>query len=254
MRSKKQDRLGEEGINYQGNVMRIIEYNNTKDIVVEFQDDYKAHVHTAYREFQSGSVKNPYYTEVYHIGMIGNKYNSQTPEYKLWSTVLMRCFDQEFKKREPTYTDVTCCDEWLLFENFYEWLHSQPNFDKWLNNKEWAIDKDILFKGNKIYSPETCCLVPRSVNSLFIKRTRYRGELPIGVIQHYNKFRARCENTLIGKRVHLGLYNTSQEAFDAYKQYKENLIKDVAQIEFDQNNITKQCYHAMMNYIVEITD
>ena len=254
MYSKRQYRLGEESINYQGSAMKVVEYKNTNNIIVEFQDNYKACVHTAYQEFQSGRVRNPYYKEIYKVGMIGNKYSAKTPEYKLWYSILTRCFDEKYKDREPTYNDVTCCEEWLLFENFYEWLHSQPNFDKWLNNEGWAIDKDILIKGNKIYSPETCCLVPRSVNSLFIKRTRYRGELPIGVIQYYNKFRARCENTLIGKRIHLGLYNTSQEAFCAYKQYKENLIKDVARIEFDHGNITEKCYDAMMNYIVEITD
>ena len=254
MYSKRQYRLGEESINYQGNVMKIVEYKNTNNIIVEFQDNYKTRVHTAYREFQNGRVRNPYYKEIYNVGMIGSKYSAKTPEYKLWYSILTRCFDEKYKDREPTYNDATCCEEWLLFENFYEWLHSQPNFDKWLHNEGWAIDKDILIKGNKMYSPVTCCLVPRSVNSLFIKRTRYRGELPIGVIQYCNKFRARCENTLIGKRVHLGLYNTSQEAFDAYKQYKESLIKDIAQIELDQGNITKQCYNAMMNYIVEITD
>lgn len=40
------DRLGQEKLNNQGSLMKIVEYNNSSDIVVEFQDDYKARVST----------------------------------------------------------------------------------------------------------------------------------------------------------------------------------------------------------------
>ena len=50
------------------------------------------------------------------------------------------------------------------------------------------------------------------------------------------------------------MYATPEEAFFAYKTYKEKLIKQIAQIEFDKDNITKTCYDAMMKYKVEITD
>lgn len=44
------------------------------------------------------------------------------------------------------------------------------------------------------------------------------------------------------------------EAFEAYKIYKELIIKQVAKEEFDIGNITKKCYDAMIHYEVEITD
>ena len=120
--------------------MKIIEYNNANDIVVEFQDAYKAVVHGAYREFKKGKIKNPYFPEVYKKGMIGQKYktrenNSEIKEYKIWHSMLQRCFDKKTKEKHKYYSSVTCCEEWLLYENFYEWLHSQENFDKWLNGK-----------------------------------------------------------------------------------------------------------------------
>jgi hypothetical protein len=151
---------------------------------------------------------------------------------------------------------VACCDEWFLYDNFYEWLHSQENFEKWLNNDNWAVDKDILIKGNKIYSPETCCLVPMSINSLFVKTEKTRGDYPVGVNydKSSNKYRAQCNNLLTGKRKHLGLFKTPEEAFKAYKIYKENVIKQIAKIEYMSGNITKECYEAMMNYEVEIDD
>ena len=116
------------------------------------------------------------------------------------------------------------------------------------------LDKDILSKENKIYSPETCCLVPRIVNSLFIKRTRDRGSLPIGVTKHGERYRAKCNDPLSNVRKHVGVFDTPELAFNAYKKYKEALIKKVAQIEYDNGTITKECYDAMMRYKVEITD
>lgn len=258
--NKREERLGEERLNSQGDLMRIVKYNNSSDMIVEFQDEYKAKVHAAYGDFKKGIVKNPYHKEAYGFGMIGIKYSSKvngklTKEYNTWLSLLQRCYDEKYKNKHPTYKNVTCCDEWLLYENFYEWLHSQENFDKWLNGKRWAVDKDILVKGNKVYSPETCCLVPHIVNGLFAKSDAKRGNLPIGVSKFRNGFQAQCKDPFAyNKRKHLGVYLTIEAAFYAYKQYKENVVRQVAHIEFDDGNITKQCYESMMNYEVEITD
>lgn len=250
-------KTGEQKLNNQGCLMKIIEYNNARSIVVEFQDKYKARVHTAYSCFTSGGVRNPYYPSVYNIGIIGNKYkirnnNQITKEYQVWNSMLQRCYDPKLKEKNPTYKNVTCCDEWLLYENFYNWLHSQENFEQWLNGNRWDLDKDILIKGNKVYSPEACCLVPHNINVLFTKRNT--GEFPIGVAKHKNRFRAFCDNQFMNKRVYLGSYVTPEEAFRAYKQYKENHIKQVAQNEYNKGTITKKCYEAIMSYEVEITD
>lgn len=258
----KIERLGEEHYNKQGCLMRIVEYVGNDDITVEFQDEYKAKVHTTYCNFQKGGVKNPYYPSVYGVGMIGEKYlcsdsNSEkwhTKEYEVWKNVLQRCFYEKKKKTLPTYQKATCCEDWLLYDNFYEWLHSQENFDRWLNGDKWAIDKDIIIKGNKLYSPDTCCLVPNNVNVLFTKRDNYRGNLPIGVKRNTRGFQANCENQLLGHRQYLGTYSTPDKAFNVYKEYKEGLIKQVAQEEYVQGNITKECYEAMLRYEVEITD
>lgn len=41
MESKSNQRIGEIKVNTFGSKMKIIEYNNAKDIVVEFEDGYK---------------------------------------------------------------------------------------------------------------------------------------------------------------------------------------------------------------------
>lgn len=150
---------------------------------------------------------------------------------------------------------MTCCEEWLLFENFYEWLHEQDNFDKWFNNKMWALDKDILVKKNKIYSPDRCCLVPQRLNSLFVKGDAVRGSLPIGVEKVHDKFRSsQVHNIITGKTKRSCSFDTIEEAFEAYKTYKEDVIRQVAEAEYSKDNITKACYEAMMNYKIEIDD
>ena len=255
----KKDRTGETNINNQGCPMTIIEYIDYKNIIVEFDDEYKTKVKSQYCNFKSGSVKNPYYPTIYGVGITGDKYPLSvdcelTREYVLWHSMLCRCFDERFKIAQPAYKNVTCCDEWLNFENFYEWLHKQENFDKWYQGRWWALDKDIIVKNNDTYSPETCCLVPQNVNCLFLKRKSDRGNFPIGVHKSGNGFLASCSNPFTGQNERLGKCQTPELAFQLYKPYKEDIIKRVAQIEYDKANITKQCYEAMMSYQVEIND
>lgn len=120
------------------------------------------------------------------------------------------------------------------------------------------LDKDILNKGNKIYSPENCIFVPERINTLFTKRDKLRGEYAIGVSYYkYNrKFLVRCniynfeENK--SKGIHLGYYDTPQQAFEVYKQFKEQHIKEVA--EYYKGKIPKKLYDAMYRYEVDIND
>lgn len=252
--------LNEERLNQNGCPMKIVEYIDNRNIVVEFQDEHKAKVKTSYGNFKRGIVRNPYYPAVYGAGISGNKYpiivdGKPSKEYSIWRSIIGRCCDEKIKKKQPTYQDVTCCDEWLLYDNFYEWLHKQPNFDKWYDGERWAVDKDIFIKRNKVYSPETCCLVPQNVNCLFLKRESERGKYPIGVRYTESGFNAKCHNPFTNKGEDLGNYFTPENAFYlGYKPYKERIIKQVAQIEFDKGNITEACYKAMMNYEVEIDD
>jgi hypothetical protein len=238
----KNQRIGTIVDNISGFKMECIEYRNSMDVDVRFLESGKIVQNVQWNNFVRGKVKD---------GYVDSSYKK---EYGTWCGILTRCLDSQYKEQKPTYRDVLCCDEWLLFENFYEWLHSQPNFDKWKDLKWSAIDKDILIKGNKVYSPETCCLVPVNVNNLFVKHDALRGECPIGVFVEGDKYVAQCTNSIIGKSIRIGLYDSAIEAFEAYKKYKENLIKEIADIEYKNGTITKKCRDAMYSYIVEIDD
>ena len=168
---KRIDRIGEEKLNNQGYLMRIIEYNSATDILIEFDGEYNGRLKTWYTNFQNGTIKNLFAPSVYEMGIIGNEYpvsiNSKiTKEYNAWYSMLKRCFDEKYKNKYPAYKYVTCCEDFLYYSKFYEWLHNQPNFNKWIIEENWNVDKDILIKGNKIYSQETCCLVSNEVTSI----------------------------------------------------------------------------------------
>lgn len=119
------------------------------------------------------------------------------------------------------------------------------------------LDKDILIKGNKIYSPDTCIFVPQRINKLFTKCDKNRGNSVIGT--HHdknNKYQANCRlvnpKTGKSKNKYLGIYDTELEAFEVYKYYKEKNIKEVA--DYFKEQIPQKLYDALYNYEVEIDD
>ena len=258
---KSIDRIGEENYNNFGTLMKIIEYKKYSDIVVEFQDEHKEKVHTQYNNFEKGNVKNPYDKTVYGVGYIGigkykiSKNGKNTKAYEIWNTMLKRCYDPYHINRYPTYKDCFVCEEWHNFQNFAKWW--EDNIYN-CNNERMHLDKDILNKGNKIYSPETCILVPERINKLFCKSNASRGKYPIGVcyIEDRNKLRVVCNTYEDKKRKDkfLGYYppNKPFQAFACYKQFKEQYIKQVADEYKDL--IPEKLYKAMYGYQVEIND
>lgn len=109
--------------------------------------------------------------------------------YKVWQGMLRRCYDTKYQDNQPTYVDCTVCEEWLTFSNFRKWMEQQDWQGKYL-------DKDLLVRSNKIYSPTTCVFVDRMTNNFIIDGGAARGEWPIGVtfIKQHGKFQAKCCN------------------------------------------------------------
>ena len=166
--------------------------------------------------------------------------------YAKWKSMLQRCYSEKYVNRRKCYVGCSVCDEWLRFSNFKRW------FDK--NYVEgYYLDKDILVNGNKVYSPETCCFVPHEINELIETRKNKTNKFYQCVeISKNGKFRARIKR--YGRREYLGTFNTPEEAFYAYKEAKEEYIKEVATKYYNDGKIARNVYEALMNYKVEITD
>ena len=267
---QKIDRTGEVGVSNEGCIMKIAEYDNANDIIVEFQDEHKYRLHTRYGRFKNGECKNPFFPSVYGHGYLGIDKEGNVPntaelkdgkcvatwEYNKWMHILQRCFDNKYKEKYPTYKDVTCCDRWLCFANFLEDFEILKNEHNWNKDEILSLDKDILHKSNKLYSLENCILVPDYINSLFVKSDAVRGNYPIGVSYHKKnkKYQARCR--INGKLKSLGYYSTPLEAFNVYKIAKEQEIKRIAEECVSKGYITQESrlYNSMMGYQVKIDD
>lgn len=245
------ERLGETRINTMGSKMTIIDYKNCDNITVEFENGYITK--TIYRNFVKGSVRNPYDKTIYGVGCIGKgNYKATikgkaTKEYVTWASMFERCYSLKYQQREPTYKGCKICDKWMNFQEFGKWF-SENYYE--IDEQKMHIDKDILIKGNKIYSPLTCVFVPQDINKLFTKADSIRNDLPIGVSAYGLKYRTQYRNKNIVKT--LGYFNTPYEAFLVYKKYKEKLIKETA--DKYRNKIPEKLYNAMMNYEVSEED
>jgi len=169
-------------------------------------------------------------------------------EYKLWQGMLERCFSEKCKQKCPTYEGVTCSKEWLSMTKFIEDVSQMKGFGL----IGWALDKDILQKGNKLYSKDTCCFVPQEVNNLLIKRDNYRGEYPVGVDFHKVSGKFRASLAINGKQKNLGYFTIPEEAFQVYKLAKEAQIKVVAHKW--KHLLDERVFQALMAYEVSIDD
>ena len=170
----------------------------------------------------------------------------KTNAYVVWCEMLKRCYSEKYHKKKPTYKGCSVCEEWLLFSNFKRWFD-----ENYVDG--YVLDKDILVKGNKVYSPDTCCFVPKGLNSLLTNRKNHRGKYPVGV------FKNNCGVFLAilsvnGKQRTVARCKSQEEAFYAYKQAKEKHIQEVAIEYYSQGKITERVYNALINYRVEITD
>ena len=204
---------------------------------------------------RDGSVVDLLAKTNYGVGYIGYGYNSKCKEdqklFKTWSGVLQRCYDPLWKGRHKSYEQANCSGYFLCASDFVAWCKSQIGYNSVDDfGKTFALDKDILIKGNTRYSPRTCVFVPQEINNLILSNRKVRGDLPIGVTKGGDRFKARF--SVNNEEVWLGYYNTELEAFQAYKEAKEQHIKDVANKW--KGKVDPRVYEALMNWTIEITD
>lgn len=229
---------------------KIVKYNDAKDVEIQFlKTGFEMVVQLG--SIRNGDVKDPYSPSVFGVGIIGAKYpitinGVKTKEYVLWKGMLQRCYSDT---QYSTYEGCKCSENFKSYEYFYEWCNEQIGS----GNEGWHLDKDLLIKGNKIYSENTSIFLPQEINSLLIKSTATRGKHLIGVYwSNTNKAFVAQVRKNKGKQEWLGCFNTEIEAFNAYKQAKESFIKE--QAEKWKSQIDERVYKALMNYEVSIDD
>ena len=251
---QRRERIGMRNIMNCGYEAEIVEYENSRNIKVKFLETGEI-VKTTMTRFRMGGVKSHFHPYLCGVGIVGTEKTrdgngKSLGSYMCWANMIRRCYDKKEWDRHPTYKNCEVCEEWHDYSNFKKWYNE--NFYQ-IKGQRMELDKDILIKGNKIYSPSFCCFVPQEINTLFIKSNSIRGQYPIGV--HYsksnNKYIAQLKDGN-SNNIILGKFDTPTEAFYEYKKAKELYIKKIADKYKDE--IPKKLYDAIYKYEVEITD
>lgn len=191
---------------------------------------------------------------VYGVGYLGSNLELKStydgkdcPIYQRWRMMIRRCYSEKFHQRCPTYIGCYVSDD---FKDYSKWREWYDNYQ--YKHDGWQLDKDLIIKGNKVYSAITCVFLPREINTVLLKRDKTRGEYLIGVC--YNKRNENFEVAMskYGKTVNLGYYDNEYDAYLAYKEAKESYLKELADKYKDL--LDPRAYEALYNYTVDIDD
>lgn len=123
----------------------------------------------------------------------------------LWNNVKERCtINGATQKREPTY--IGCTNKFTDFQDFTNWHVKQVGY-----GLGYQLDADILNKGGKVYSKETCLLIPSALNK-FLQTYKGKGNCwPQGVFLHApnDNLNVRITTREYGD-LHLGVFQFSE--------------------------------------------
>lgn len=215
--------------NGRGNVATVVGYENSNKVSVIFAPDLHIHDFTA-QNLRDGKFFDRYEPSVMGVGFVGiGSYTMKTHPIvdSAWRAMLKRCYSDEVQKVSKSYRGCSVHPDWHNFQVFAEWYTKQEGY-----GLGFDLDKDLIVKGNKVYSEWTCCLLPREINSLLQLKESDR-QLPYGISVKRGKYEVRAK--LGGKTVWLGSFSYIGDAEDRYIQSKREYCKKL--IEKWQGNL-----------------
>ena len=236
--------------------VEVLEYINSKEVVIKFLNTGYA-TKEWFNSVKSGEVRDKSLPSECGVGFVDIEGAApkgiMTPEYRLWNAMLNRCYNNTVNDKFLTYKDCSVSEDFKYLSKFKDWCRQQIGFNqKDIKGKSFSLDKDILVRGNKVYSAENCAFVPQEINSLVISGKSYRGLLPQGVGLSSNKKRYRARVSMGGKYYDQGTFDTPEGAFMKYKEVKEVYIKEVADKYKDV--IDPRVYEALYAWTINIDD
>lgn len=180
-------------------------------------------------------------TPLFGVGINDLRGYQNTVLYNTWRKMLERCYSEKYRLKKPTYKECSVCTEWHRLSNFKIWFVD--------NYKEgYHLDKDILGKNSKIYSPNTCSFIPPEINTLLLNNASRRGAYPVGVSFDKKRKRYVAQINSFGNNKKIGYFEDTGTAFLAYKKEKESYVKYVAKEYYLQGKIDWKVYSALTNY------
>lgn len=229
--------------------LTVLEYVKAIEILVQHNDEYGHKMWTRADFIRKGSVRNPFDKHENGYSFTGYGYcHTINPKlraiiYSLWRGVVQRTLSNTYskKRKRNVYEQATLCEEWYNFQVFCKFVCENNYY-----NVGYQLDKDLLVRGNKHYSPKTCCFLPLELNGSICSDFENSNGLPLGVNRKYDYYEAAIGYK--GKRKRLGKYKTTEEASAAYVIAKESYVKELA-LEW-KDKIEPRAFEALMNWTV----
>jgi len=212
-----------------GGSATVINYINSGKILVQHNDNYKHQQFVRACNLRSGDFKNPYTKSTKGIGFIGvgefdrSIKGRMTKSYSLWSSMMQRCYCSTRNKSKKSYFGISVDKEWHNFQNFAQWFNKQIN----VINQGFDLDKDLRVSGNKMYSKNTCSMVPVEINKMVRSMSGYKRSVPQGVKSAGKSYTAHIG--MNGFVHYLGIYKTKEEASEVYRNKKQEYYKVMAE-------------------------
>ncbi len=173
--------------------------------------------------------------------------------YSIWNGIYNRCYRSD----DEAYKGSFMCDLWKYDKDaFAEW-HSANYYE--CDGESMAVDKDLLFQGNKEYAPNKCCLLPQTLNTMLSNCKKHRlpkwkvaeMDLPLGVRysksmkMYYGEIKPFGHDEVI----RLSYWETPEQAFEEYKTFKQaDILMMAAKY---KNKVPKHVYDALLKYEVK---
>lgn len=218
----------------ENNILRKRTYYKIK--FIEF--DYETFV--LKKHILSGNIWNPLFPNKngFYFGL--GKYNkiNSLIAYTSWNHLQKRIYDINDKDYN-NYKNIIVCDEWLNFQNFAAWYEENSKWN--IFGYDLQLDKDILFNvkhlETKIYSPETCLLIPADLNAYLAG-----DNLKSGIKERSNKYQAIIGDN--NKHKSLGTFYTFKEAKQVYSKEKYIIWKR----EIEKYNLPMELEEILLKY------
>lgn len=226
----------------------IIYYGSVEDVLIRFHNTGYV-TKSGMQRIRTGGVIDKLAPTSYGVGYFGENPlavcqvdGKKSKEYILWQSMMQRCYSSVRHDASPNYIGCSVSDYFKNFGNFYDWCQSQSGFK--LNG--WALDKDLLFKGNTMYSEDNCVFLPSHINTFLTKTSKpnITGFIGVKYLNKYNKYTAVLFKNK--KAIYSKYLSSAEEASDEYVKMKKQHAMELA--DQHKDNLDVRAYHALCNY------
>lgn len=223
-----------------GTKLIVVDYFDGQNVLVKFLDEFGHEKLTSADSVRKGKVKNPFDKTLANVGYIGIGPYGIGIAYYIWAGIISRCYDESQRDRYPSYFDCTVDERWHNFQNFGEWFYNNNFY-----NSGWALDKDVMFYGNREYGPDTCAFLPQELNRVLVN---CRDKIDLGITWVDEKKTWCAKISKESKVYNLGQFRNKADALMTYKLAKEAHVKSLA--EKWRGHIDDRVYNSLMNFCI----